>query len=203
MATGDTYIPVLKVWAVLTGGEYDETTRNILLSIRFIRVVVAGLIGVALSVSGLQMQTVFQNPLADPYLLGVSSGAGLGSGSVYTRRSVARMDELLASPIIGYRRFGMDRNGCHPIGSSRHQPESEKYSRRADYGGYDRIRGRCHYPDSAIFEFCRTTENVHALVDGLAQPYHCHPTGSHDSDAVHRSAVLRSLHQVTEPIAAR
>lgn len=60
MATGDTYIPILKVWAVLTGGEYDETTRNILLSIRFIRVVVAGLIGVALSVSGLQMQTVFR-----------------------------------------------------------------------------------------------------------------------------------------------
>ena len=78
MATGDTYIPIPKVWAVLTGGECDEMTRNILLSIRFIRVVVAGLIGIALSVSGLQMQTVFQNPLADPYLLGVSSGAGLG-----------------------------------------------------------------------------------------------------------------------------
>ena len=78
MATGDTYIPVSKVWAVLTGGECDEMTRNILLSIRFIRVIVAALIGVALSVSGLQMQTVFQNPLADPYLLGVSSGAGLG-----------------------------------------------------------------------------------------------------------------------------
>lgn len=78
MTTGDTYIPVHKVWAVLTGGECDEMTRNILLSIRFIRVVVAGLIGIALSVSGLQMQTVFQNPLADPYLLGVSSGAGLG-----------------------------------------------------------------------------------------------------------------------------
>jgi iron complex transport system permease protein len=75
MATGDTYIPIPKVWAVLTGGECDEMTRNILLSIRFIRVVVAGLIGIALSVSGLQMQTVFQNPLADPYLLGVSSGA--------------------------------------------------------------------------------------------------------------------------------
>ena len=37
MATGDTYIPVSKVWAVLTGGECDEMTRNILLSIRFIR----------------------------------------------------------------------------------------------------------------------------------------------------------------------
>ena len=201
MATGDTYIPVLKVWAVLTGGEYDETTRNILLSIRFIRVVVAGLIGVALSVSGLQMQTVFQNPLADPYLLGVSSGAGLG---------VALF--ILGAPLLGWTNFPLLQSlgivgsgwiGCHPIGSSRHQPESEKYSRCADYGGYDRIRGRCHYPDSAIFEFCRTTENVHALVDGLAQPYHCHPTGSHDSDAVHRSAVLRSLHQVTEPIAAR
>ena len=62
MATGDTYIPIPKVWAVLTGGECDEMTRNILLSIRFIRVVVAGLIGIALSVSGLQMQTVVQNP---------------------------------------------------------------------------------------------------------------------------------------------
>ena len=48
MATGDTYIPISKVWAVLTGGECDEMTRNILLSIRFIRVVVAALIGVAL-----------------------------------------------------------------------------------------------------------------------------------------------------------
>ena len=75
MATGDTYIPISKIWAVLTGDECDEMTRNILLSIRFIRVVVASLIGIALSVSGLQMQTVFQNPLADPYLLGVSSGA--------------------------------------------------------------------------------------------------------------------------------
>ena len=94
MATGDTYIPILKVWAVLTGGEYDETTRNILLSIRFIRVVVAGLIGVALSVSGLQMQTVFQNPLADPYLLGVSSGAGLG---------VALF--ILGTPLLGWTNF--------------------------------------------------------------------------------------------------
>lgn len=78
IAIGDTFIPIPKIWAVITGGECDETTRNILLSVRFIRVAVAGLIGIALSVSGLQMQTVFQNPLADPYLLGVSSGAGLG-----------------------------------------------------------------------------------------------------------------------------
>lgn len=94
MATGDTFIPISKVWAVLTGGECDEMTRNILLSIRFVRVVVAGLIGIALSVSGLQMQTVFQNPLADPYLLGVSSGAGLG---------VALF--ILGAPLLGWTTF--------------------------------------------------------------------------------------------------
>ena len=90
MATGDTYIPIPKVWAVLTGGECDEMTRNILLSIRFIRVVVAGLIGIALSVSGLQMQTLFRNPLAGPYILGISSGASLGV-SLF----------LLGAPLLG------------------------------------------------------------------------------------------------------
>lgn len=94
MATGDTFIPIAKVWAVLTGGECDEMTRNILLSIRFPRVIVAGLIGIALSVSGLQMQTVFQNPLADPYLLGISSGAGLG---------VALF--VLGAPLLGWIHF--------------------------------------------------------------------------------------------------
>ena len=94
MATGDTFIPISKIWTVLTGGECDETTRNIILSIRFIRVIVAALIGIALSVSGLQMQTIFQNPLEDPYLLGVSSGAGLG---------VALF--ILGAPLLGWTDF--------------------------------------------------------------------------------------------------
>ncbi len=94
MVTGDTFIPISKIGAVLTGGECDEMTRSILLSIRFIRVTVAALIGISLSVSGLQMQTVFQNPLADPYLLGVSSGAGLG---------VALF--ILGVPLLGWSEF--------------------------------------------------------------------------------------------------
>ena len=92
MATGDTFIPISKIWTVLTGGECDETTRNIILSIRFTRVIVAALIGVALSVSGLQMQTVFQNPLADPYLLGVSSGAGLGLSLIHISEPTRLID---------------------------------------------------------------------------------------------------------------
>jgi iron complex transport system permease protein len=94
MSTGDTFIPPGDVWAALTGGSCDETTRNILLTIRFVRVVVAVLIGISLSVSGLQMQTVFQNPLADPYLLGVSSGAGLG---------VALF--VLGAPLLGWAEY--------------------------------------------------------------------------------------------------
>jgi iron complex transport system permease protein len=45
---------------------------------RFPRAVTAAMVGIALSVSGLQMQTVFRNPLAGPYVLGISSGASLG-----------------------------------------------------------------------------------------------------------------------------
>ena len=78
LVSGDSALSVGQVWNVFTGNETDMTTRNIVLSIRLVRVIVAVLIGVALSISGLQMQTVFRNPLADPYLLGVSSGSGLG-----------------------------------------------------------------------------------------------------------------------------
>lgn len=78
LLAGDSNLSAGEVWGVFAGRETDVTTRNIVFSIRLVRVLVAVLIGLALSVSGLQMQTVFQNPLADPYLLGVSSGAGLG-----------------------------------------------------------------------------------------------------------------------------
>lgn len=60
------------------GGELDPLTRSILVDFRIPKAVVAVLAGVALSVSGLLMQTIFRNPLAGPYTLGVSSGAGLG-----------------------------------------------------------------------------------------------------------------------------
>lgn len=55
-----------------------EITRRILFDFRFPKAIVALLAGAALSASGLLMQTVFRNPLAGPYVLGVSSGASLG-----------------------------------------------------------------------------------------------------------------------------
>ena len=78
LAVGAVNIPVRDVWAALTGGDCPPATKKIVLNIRLIKAIVALLAGASLSVSGLQMQTLFRNPLAGPYVLGISSGASLG-----------------------------------------------------------------------------------------------------------------------------
>ena len=78
LAVGAVAVPLGDVWAALTGGDCPRATAKIILNIRLIKAVVALLAGAALSVSGLQMQTLFRAPLAGPYVLGISSGASLG-----------------------------------------------------------------------------------------------------------------------------
>lgn len=78
LAVGAVAVPLGDIWAALTGGDCPRATAKIILNIRLIKAVVALLAGAALSVSGLQMQTLFRNPLAGPYVLGISSGASLG-----------------------------------------------------------------------------------------------------------------------------
>lgn len=78
LTTGAVSIPLSDVWAALTGGEAAAPTAKIVRSIRLVKAVVAVAAGAALAVSGLQMQTLFRNPLAGPYVLGISSGASLG-----------------------------------------------------------------------------------------------------------------------------
>ena len=78
LAVGAVAVPLGDVWAALTGDDCPRATAKIILNIRLIKAVVALLAGAALSVSGLQMQTLFRNPLAGPYVLGISSGASLG-----------------------------------------------------------------------------------------------------------------------------
>ncbi len=78
MMVGSVGISAKSVVAALMGGECDPMTRKIVVDIRLMKALVAILAGAALSVSGLQMQTLFRNPLAGPYVLGVSSGASLG-----------------------------------------------------------------------------------------------------------------------------
>lgn len=78
LTVGSVGISVRDIGAALVGGDCDPTTARIVLDIRLLKAVVALLAGAALAVSGLQMQTLFRNPLAGPYVLGVSSGASLG-----------------------------------------------------------------------------------------------------------------------------
>ena len=75
---GSVHIPLRDILGAIVGADIDPATRLIVLDIRLIKAIVAILTGMALSVSGLQMQTLFRNPLAGPYVLGISSGASLG-----------------------------------------------------------------------------------------------------------------------------
>ncbi len=85
---GPVEIAPLTVWEIVfgkvTGGEGDwsKAQANIVWLIRFPRVLLAGVVGAGLAVIGVVMQAVTRNPLADPFLLGISSGAALGAVSV-------------------------------------------------------------------------------------------------------------------------
>ena len=74
---GSVSIPMKEIWAAVIGGD-DATYRAIVLDYRLPQAITALLAGIGLSVSGLLMQTLFRNPLADPSLLGISSGSSLG-----------------------------------------------------------------------------------------------------------------------------
>lgn len=79
MVLGSVEIPMRSVWNILTGaGEEPTTWQNIIWKSRCPQALTALVAGAGLSISGLQMQTVFRNPLAGPSVLGISSGASLG-----------------------------------------------------------------------------------------------------------------------------
>ncbi|MBR1545912.1 MAG: iron ABC transporter permease [Prevotella sp.] len=80
---GTVKIPVGEVVATLIGSqEVSEIHRNIIWSSRVPQALTAMVAGAGLAVSGLQMQTVFRNPLAGPSVLGISNGASLGVACV-------------------------------------------------------------------------------------------------------------------------
>ena len=79
ISLGSIKIPIKDVYTSLLHGSCSKESWNyIILNYRLPKAIVAILIGIGLSVSGLLMQTLFRNPLAGPYVLGLSSGASLG-----------------------------------------------------------------------------------------------------------------------------
>lgn len=86
VVTGPVPIPPMRVWEItwaqITGlgrGEWSEAQANIVWLIRMPRVLIAVCVGGGLAVVGVTMQAVVRNPLADPYILGISSGASVGA----------------------------------------------------------------------------------------------------------------------------
>jgi iron complex transport system permease protein len=83
ISLGSVSIPLKEVFKSLIGGTSSkETWEYIIINYRLPKAIAAILVGMGLSISGLLMQTLFRNPLAGPYVLGLSSGASLGVAMV-------------------------------------------------------------------------------------------------------------------------
>lgn len=79
ISVGSVTVPLHGIWSYMSTGDAGDGGWTVLLErIRVPRVATAALVGAGLACAGLLMQTLFANPLADPYILGVSSGASLG-----------------------------------------------------------------------------------------------------------------------------
>lgn len=87
---GSVDIPLVDILKILVGEEPQRRTwTTIILQFRLPKAITAMLAGAALAVAGLEMQTLFRNPLADPFVLGINSGASLGVAVVVLSVGVA------------------------------------------------------------------------------------------------------------------
>ena len=97
LSLGSVSIPVEQIVTILFGGAAAKASwATIVLKFRLPKAITAALAGAALAASGLQMQTLFRNPLAGPFVLGISSGASLGVALVVLAAGVAGGNSLLA-----------------------------------------------------------------------------------------------------------
>ena len=100
---------------------YTEGMEGVLLQIRLPRILLAVLVGAGLAVAGASLQGLFRNPMADPVLIGISSGASLtavativclsGTGGYYLLNTASFLGACISSIIV----FRMARSGGHTI----------------------------------------------------------------------------------------
>jgi iron complex transport system permease protein len=98
IALGSVWVPLDRVVAILIGQQTDGPEQVIVYDVRLPRSLTALLAGAALGIAGLQMQTLFRNPLADPFALGIASGASLGVALVLLT-SGAAVSSVFASSL--------------------------------------------------------------------------------------------------------
>jgi len=102
LAIGSVFIPPAELWRVISGSVSSDIYRTILWNIRLPRTVLIALVGAALAGSGAAYQGLFRNPLADPYLIGVASGAGLGAIIAMSIKWPYTTLGLLAVPLAAF-----------------------------------------------------------------------------------------------------
>jgi iron complex transport system permease protein len=101
ISLGSITIPFKEVYTSLSGGQSSKSTwEYIIINYRLPKAITAVLVGMGLSISGLLMQTLFRNPLAGPYVLGLSSGASLGVAFIILGASIlpSFLSGILLSP---------------------------------------------------------------------------------------------------------
>lgn len=102
LGIGSVSIPVSDILSILSGSEASNPVwEQILIRFRLPKAVMAVLAGIALSIAGLQMQTLFRNPLAGPYVLGLSSGASLGVALLVLSSAILKSRLGLAGIAVG------------------------------------------------------------------------------------------------------
>jgi len=100
LTIGAVNIPVEKIIEVLSGGG-TRNERQIIINVRLSRIVLGALVGAALAVAGAAMQGVFRNPMASPYVLGVSSGAAFGA-SIAIVLGIGGLSGTVSVPLMAF-----------------------------------------------------------------------------------------------------
>ena len=116
---GSVRIPLEEIWQSIFGSGAG-THQQIIMNIRLPRTIVAALVGVNLALSGAILQAVMKNPLADPHIIGISSGAGLAGitmmlvypGHEYLITPVAFVGAMSAAIVIYILAW---KNGIRPV----------------------------------------------------------------------------------------
>ncbi|WOC12735.1 Hemin transport system permease protein HmuU [Gordonia sp. MP11Mi] len=105
-SVGAVVVPIPDILSVLTGGDASDPGNDAILRlVRLPRIATSAIAGAALGVAGLQMQTLFRNALADPYILGANSGASLGVAIVSLAGGVG--GPVFVGAVGGYGRVGI------------------------------------------------------------------------------------------------
>ncbi|HLS23925.1 MAG TPA: iron ABC transporter permease [Pseudogracilibacillus sp.] len=112
LSIGTAKLPLSHVWGILfqqlpfvgkyITPEWATSTEQIILKVRLPRVVLAILVGASLSLAGAGFQGVLRNPLADPYILGVSSGAAVGAAFIILFNLQSVLFGLWTIPIVAF-----------------------------------------------------------------------------------------------------